>query len=192
VAVAVVAIASVGAAALGTVARSHAAPLEEAARHFAIPGIRAVIALGAMTAMLGVLLNLILGLSRVLLAMGRRGDMPAATARLNPSRTTPRVAVVIVGIAVVALALIGNVKTTWSFSAFTVLIYYAITNLAALYLPVDARIYGRWLGWAGLGACLFLAFWVEWRVWAVGLAVLAAGMVWHLAALRLRSAPLGP
>jgi hypothetical protein len=45
------------------------------------------------------------------------------------------------------------------------------------------------VAWACLAACLFLAFWVEWRVWAVGLAMLAAGMVWHLAAVRLRAAP---
>lgn len=185
VAVAVVAIASAGAGTLGTVAKSQAAPLEGAARQFPISGVHALVAVGAMTAMLGVLLNLILGLSRVLLAMGRRADMPAATARLNAARTTPTVAVVVVGIVIAALALIGNVKTTWSFSAFTVLIYYAITNLAALYLPAGQRLYGKWLAWAGLAACLFLAFWVEWRVWVVGLGVLLAGVIWHLIAVRL-------
>jgi APA family basic amino acid/polyamine antiporter len=39
------------------------------------------------------------------------------------------------GAVIAGLALLGNVKTTWSFSAFTVLIYYAITNLAALRMP---------------------------------------------------------
>ena len=186
IAVAAVAIASVGASALGTVAKSQAVPLEIAARQFPLFGVRTVVAIGAMTAMLGVLLNLILGLSRVLLAMGRRGDMPAATARLDASRTTPTVAVVVVGVVVATLALTGNVKTTWSFSAFTVLVYYAITNLAALRLPADQRLYGRWLAWAGLAACLFLAFWVPWRVWVVGLAVLLAGIGWHVVAVRLR------
>jgi len=47
--------------------------------------------------MLGVLLNLILGLSRVLLAMGRRRDMPEVMARLNQVGTTPYWAVVVVG-----------------------------------------------------------------------------------------------
>lgn len=187
VAVAVVAIASVGASALGTVARSQAAPLEVASRQFPVPGIHVVVAVGALTAMLGVLLNLILGLSRVLLAMGRRADMPAATARLNASRTTPTVAVVVVGVVIAGLALIGNVKTTWSFSAFTVLIYYAITNLAALYLPADQRLYGRWLAWAGLVACLFLAFLVEWKVWAAGIGLLLVGILWHVAAARLKN-----
>src|SRR5690606_36358168 len=97
----------------GTAARTHAAPLEIAARQFGLPGVRWVVALGAMTAMLGVLLNLILGLSRVLLAMGRRGDMPGAVSRLDANRTTPYSAVAVVGVIVVALTLVGNVKTTW-------------------------------------------------------------------------------
>lgn len=187
IAVAVVAIASAGASTLGTVAKSQAAPLEVAARQFPVPAVHVIVAVGAMTAMLGVLLNLILGLSRILLAMGRRGDMPGATARLNEARTTPTVAVVVMGVVIAALALIGNVKTTWSFSAFTVLLYYAITNLTALYLPADQRLYGRWLAWAGLAACLFLAFWVEQNIWLVGIGLLVFGLLWHSVASRLNT-----
>jgi APA family basic amino acid/polyamine antiporter len=167
-------------------AASHGAPLEVAARRFPVRGAPAVVTVGATAAMLGVLLNLILGLSRVLLAMGRRGDMPRVTARLNAARTTPTVAVVVTGVAVAALAMIGDVKATWSFSAFTVLIYYAITNLAALALPPAHRLYRAWVACGGLAACLFLAFWVEPRVWAAGLSLLAAGAAWHFAASRLR------
>jgi len=185
VAVGVVAIASVGAGTLGSVTGSRAAPLEVAARQFVVPGVNWLVAVGAMTAMLGVLLNLILGLSRVLLAMGRRGDMPRSVGRLNAARTTPTVAVVVMGVVVLALVLIGDVKATWSFSAFTVLIYYAITNLAALRLPNQDRLYGRWLAWAGLASCLSLAFWVEWRIWAIGLGILALGLFWHAVATRL-------
>jgi APA family basic amino acid/polyamine antiporter len=184
--VAIVAVASVGADTLGTTARTQAAPLEVAARQFPLAGVHWIVAVGAMTAMLGVLLNLILGLSRVLLAMGRRGDMPRAVSRLDPTGATPWVAVIVVGAIIIALTLIGDVKTTWSFSAFTVLIYYAITNLAALFLPDADRLYGRWLAWAGLAACIFLAFWVEPRIWATGLGVLGAGMIWQRFAAALR------
>ncbi len=47
------------------------------------------------------------------------------------------------------LALVGSVKFTWLFSAFTVLVYYAITNLAGLRLPPDQRRFPRW--WRGRG-----------------------------------------
>ena len=141
--------------------------------------------MGAITAMLGVLLNLILGLSRVLLAMGRRRDLPRVVARLNQAGTTPSLAVLIVGIAISGLVLIGDVKTTWSFSAFTVLIYYAITNLAALQLSAAERLYPRWLAWLGLAACLFLAFWVDWQIWVIGLGLIIVGLIWHRVARHL-------
>jgi APA family basic amino acid/polyamine antiporter len=182
----VVGVGAVGTSTLAETAQTQAAPLEIAARAFGVPLVAEIVAVGAITAMLGVLLNLILGLSRVLLAMGRRQDMPALTARLSARNAGPDVAVFIVGIGIAALVLIGSVKTTWSFSAFTVLIYYAITNLAALQLKGDARLFPRWIAWFGLAACLFLAFWIEVQIWLVGLAMIGAGLIWHAAAQRLK------
>jgi len=179
-AVAAVGIGAVGADVLGSATgQGKAAPLEAVARSVAGSGGAFVLAIGAMTAMLGVLLNLILGLSRVLLAMGRRRDMPRVLARLNQQGTTPHWAVLVVGVASALLVLLGNVKTTWSFSAFNVLIYYAITNLAALRLPASERLYPQWLAWLGLASCLFLAFWVESSIWQVGLGLIVAGLIWH-------------
>jgi APA family basic amino acid/polyamine antiporter len=178
--VAAVSIGAVGADVLGNATgQTKAAPLEVAVRSVAGAGGAVVLAIGAMTAMLGVLLNLILGLSRVLLAMGRRRDMPRILARLNQQQTTPYWAVLVVGVAIAVLVLLGNVKTTWSFSAFNVLIYYAITNLAALRLPPQERLYPQWIGWLGLGSCLFLAFWVESSIWQLGLGLIVAGLIWH-------------
>ena len=183
--VAVVGVGAVGTDVLAGTAQTQAAPLEIAAEQFGSPLTARVVAVGAITAMLGVLLNLILGLSRILLAMGRRGDMPEAIARIDASGSTPYVAVVIIGVAIAGLVLIGNVKTTWSFSAFSVLIYYAITNLSALRLSDEERLFPKWLAWGGLAACLFLAFWVEIQIWLVGLALIAAGLVWHAIARNL-------
>jgi APA family basic amino acid/polyamine antiporter len=170
VAVAVVAIGSIGADKLGA-ATQGAAPLEVVAREFPFQ-VHRLVALGAMTAMLGVLLNLLLGLSRVLLAMGRRGDMPAKSANVS-------VSVVVVGIVTAVLATTGSVKATWTFSAFTVLTYYAVTNLAAIRLSDEERLYGKGWAWGGLAACLALAFSIEWQVWTAGLCVLGTGLIWH-------------
>lgn len=179
--VAAVGVGAVGADVLGNATgQTKTAPLEVAVRSVAGSGGAVVLAIGAMTAMLGVLLNLILGLSRVLLAMGRRRDMPRILARLNQQQTTPHWAVLVVGIAIAFLVLLGNVKTTWSFSAFNVLIYYAITNLAALQIPQTERLYPPWIGWLGLASCLFLAFWVESSIWQIGLGLIIAGLIWHV------------
>jgi APA family basic amino acid/polyamine antiporter len=179
IAVAAVGIGAVGADILGNATQQVQAPLEVAVRRVAGSGGAFVLAIGAVTAMLGVLLNLILGLSRVLLAMGRRRDMPRFLGRLNQQQTTPYWAVLVVGVAIAILVLLGNVKTTWSFSAFNVLIYYAITNLAALRLTPSERLYPQAVAWLGLASCLFLAFWVESSIWQIGLGLIAAGLIWH-------------
>ncbi len=184
-AVAIVGVGAAGADGLSA-ADSRAAPLEVAARGFGVPLAPLVLAIGAITAMIGVLLNLLLGLSRVLLAMGRRRDMPARLGSLDASGRTPTAAVIVVGALVAGLAAIGDVRTTWSFSAFTVLGYYAITNLAALVLPSEDRYYPRWVAAAGLTSCVALAFFVDAAVWITGLGLVGVGLVWHAVALSLR------
>ncbi len=187
VAVATVSVGTVGAEALALATEGRAAPLEAVARTIGTPGLGTLVAAGAVTAMLGVMLNLILGLSRVMLAMGRREDLPAITARLDAEGTTPWVAVLIAGGLIAGLAATGDVETTWSFSAFTVLVYYALTNLAALRLTGEQRLFSRFYPRAGLGGCLFLAFWVRPAVWLAGLGLIAVGLVWHAARRRARS-----
>ncbi|HEX6220273.1 MAG TPA: APC family permease [Acidimicrobiia bacterium] len=134
---------------------------------------------GAITAMLGVLLNLILGLSRVWLAMGRRGDMPSRLSHLD-SRREPTAAVVTSAVLVAVTTLLGDIGLAWSFSAMTVLLYYGITNLAAL--AIDRR---RPTAWLGLASCLFLSFFVTAGVWLAGAGLLAAGLVWKTVFARL-------
>lgn len=183
--VALVAIGSVGADRFANAPGAQTTPLELAARAMDLPLLTGLVAVGAVTAMLGVLLNLIIGLSRVVLAMGRQGDLPPMFARLSRERAAPAAAVISVGIVVACLASLGSVETTWAFSAFTVLIYYAITNLAALRLPREQRLFPAWVAIAGLAACLFLAFWVPVSIWAVGLGLIVAGFVFKALAPRL-------
>lgn len=174
-----VAVGVVGADALFAATTQQGAPLHLVATHLDRPLVVQMVAVGAVTAMLGVLLNLILGLSRVMLAMGRRGDLPPRLAAVHKETGSPRTAVAATGIVIASLTLIGDITVTWSFSAFTVLVYYALTNLAATRLTAAERLYPAWIPWAGLFACLTLAFWVDVVVWMAGLGVLAAGWGWQ-------------
>ena len=187
-AVAAVALAAVGAAAFFDATEQQAAPLEVIARTFGeghpTTLVVALVSLGALTAMLGVLLNLILGLSRVALAMGRRRDLPGKVGQLS-SGGVPVAATLGVMVVIGVLASLGSVKAAWSFSAFTVLVYYGLTNAAALRLPAERRLYPRAFAWAGLFGCLFLAFWVEPIYWGAGLGLIAVGLVWHAVARKL-------
>jgi basic amino acid/polyamine antiporter, APA family len=178
-AVAAVALGALGAEGFAGATAETAAPLQAAAAALGVPGIATLVALAAVTAMLGVLLNLILGLSRVALAMGRRGDLPGGLAAIHGPSGSPRAAVIVTGAVILALVLLGDVRTTWSFAAFAVLLYYGVTNLAALRLPPELRLYPRWVAVAGLVGCLFLAFQVEVAVWGAGVVVVGVGLLWH-------------
>jgi basic amino acid/polyamine antiporter, APA family len=138
-----------------------------------------IVALGASLALAGVLLNLILGLSRVWLAMGRRGDMPTGLATLDAAGTSPRTAVLLSGGLAALLSLSGRLELTWGFSAFTVLGYYAITNLCVLRLEPHQRRFPVVLAWLGLISCLMLAFQVPAEAWRSGLVVLGLGLLWR-------------
>ena len=188
-AVTTVAVGLAGAEALARATDSDAAPLIVVARTLEQPAVTGLLTVAAVTAMAGVVLNLLLGLSRVLLAMGRRGDMPEGLAVIDEARASPVRAVLVVGVAIASLVAIGSVETTWSFSAFTVLVYYAITNLAALRLPAEQRRFPRVIPALGLICCLDLAFWVEPMIWGIGLGLIAVGLAWrwiYLAAKRRR------
>lgn len=174
--VAAVAVAVLGPAGFAATTGGAVAPLEVAARAFDTPWVASLVAVGAITAMAGVLLNLLLGLSRVLFAMARGREMPRALDHIGARTASPDRAVWTIGAFIAGLVLLGDVRTTWSFSAFTVLVYYGLTNLAALRLPAEFRRYPRWIAAAGLVACAGLAFFVDWQIWAAGLALLAAGL----------------
>ena len=135
-----------------------------------------VLTAGAIIAMASVLLNLVLGLSRVVLAMGRRCDLPKTTARITDSTKVPAVATIVVGSLITGLVYVGDMKLTWSFSAFTVLVYYALTNLCAIRLKIEERLYPSWVSYIGLFACLCLAVFVEWRIILAGLSLIALGL----------------
>ena len=184
ISVAATAVAVVGPEAFAASTREAAAPLEVVARAFTQPWVAWLVSFGAVTAMAGVLLNLLLGLSRVLFAMARRREMPAPLDHVDDATRSPTRAVWAIGLLIGGLALIGDIKTTWSFSAFTVLVYYGLTNLAALRLPPEARRFPRWISAAGLVSCFGLAFFVEWPIWVAGLGLLGVGLIWRAVAQR--------
>ena len=126
------------------------------------------IAFAAICAMAGVVLNLILGVSRVILAMGRRGDLPKQVSFVNKSQTSPTIAVWVTGVVIALILLSTDIKLAWSVSAFTVLLYYALTNLAALFVPPEKRFVPIWVSMGGLASCLLLSVFVSPLVLMVG------------------------
>lgn len=186
-AVSLTALQIMGAEAFGQSVEGEAAPLMMVAQTLSVPVIGPIITVAAITAMLGVLLNLILGLSRVMLSMARRRDLPVKLSKINAKTQSPAVSVWMTGLIIGLLVMSGDIVFTWSFSAFTVLIYYAITNLSAFLMPADLRLYPRWIPALGLAGCLFLAFWIDPKIWISGLIILGIGLIWHYVVLKLKA-----
>ncbi|KRH95813.1 MULTISPECIES: APC family permease [Cylindrospermopsis] len=177
--VSLVSLGSIGAESFAAATRTNAAPLKAVADSFGIPLVSNLLALGAITSMLSILLTTVLGVSRLLLAMGRRGDMPKLFAKLNTAGTTPEFAVIFVGIAIAVLVLIGDVRVTWSFGTFGALYRSFITSLSALQIGDQERLYPKWISWFSLCSSVVLAFCIEWYYWTIGLGLVIVGLIWR-------------
>lgn len=151
------------------------APLQRIATEIVGHPLGIMMGIAATCAMLGVLLNLILGLSRILMAMARRADAPRFFAHTNTHNASPARAVWAMGLVIFGLVLLGDVRLTWSLSAFSVLVYYAVNNLAALRIPKGATVIPKAVPLIGLVGCVLLASQVEWRALGAGMAILVVG-----------------
>ena len=126
--VAVAVLAELGSAGLA----ASSAPLADAVRAAGHSGLEPVIRAGAVVAALGSLLSLILGVSRTTLAMARDRHLPHALATVHPRFATPHRAELVVGGLVAVIAAVADVREAIGFSAFAVLVYYAIANASAM------------------------------------------------------------
>ncbi|MCC7435404.1 MAG: amino acid permease [Methanoregulaceae archaeon] len=171
--VAVVALGTLGADGMG---RSDA-PLEAAALQFSGTGLAQLIVIGATTAMLGVLLSQILGISRMMLAMSRRGDLPKLLGHIGARHQIPSTAIVLTGVVMALLVAFGTLKLVASAASFTILLYYSITNIAALRMAPEDKRFSPWIARIGLASCLVLALSLDVQTFAIGLGVLAVGVL---------------
>ena len=117
-----------------------------------------VIRVGAGIAALGVLLNLIPGVSRTTLAMARNRELPNWYAHVDGARSLPLRAELTVASVVIVLVLVLELRSAIAVSGVAILTYYAITNAAALTLRPDQRRWPRAIAVVGLVGCVVLIF----------------------------------
>jgi basic amino acid/polyamine antiporter, APA family len=134
------------------------APLVTAVEAGRFAGLSPIVRIGATVASLGVLLSLLVGVSRTSFAMAANRDLPAWFASVHPRTRVPHRAELAVGLIVAVLVSLSDLRSAIGFSAFTVLLYYAITNAAALRLEPAERRWPRGLALAGLLGSMLLAF----------------------------------
>nr|WP_301952282.1 APC family permease [Rathayibacter sp. VKM Ac-2857] len=155
-------------------------PLVDAAA--AWPWTAVPIRVGAAAASLGALLALIAGIGRTSLAMARNGDLPRALAVIDPVRSVPRRAEIAVGLIVVLLVLVADLRSAIGFSSFGVLLYYLVANVAALTQDAQHRRSPRPLAVVGVAGCLLLVATLPPASIAGGVTVLAVGAAYRVIA----------
>lgn len=150
-------------------------PLQVAAEAMATPGIGLVITLGASTAMLGVLLSQILGISRMLLAMGRRNDLPSFFEKIHGKTSVPHIGIIFTSLVILVITLLGSFEFVVRAATFTILLYYSITNIAAIRQPSSEQIYTKAIPYLGLVGCLAMSISLPLPVIISGAVLLAVG-----------------
>jgi APA family basic amino acid/polyamine antiporter len=142
-----------------------------------VPYAPLIVSLGALAATGSVLLTAVLGVSRVMFAMARNNDAPAAFATVDPVSGVPKNAVLAAGIASAALALAGDLALVASVSSFALLAYYAVANYAAIKLK--SGIFARIASVAGLVSCFGLMAFLSQQSLILGGLLVLCGMAYY-------------
>src|SRR5690554_790209 len=156
---------------------SSTSPLQVVADALTTPAISTIVTIGASTAMLGVLLSQILGISRMMLAMGRRSDLPPVFQRIQGRYRIPHIGILFTGVIILLLTLLGSFEFIVRAATFTILLYYSITNIAALRQPKKDRMYGKIIPILGLIGCLAMSVSLPLNVVISGVGLLLIGFV---------------
>jgi APA family basic amino acid/polyamine antiporter len=164
------------------------APLDTAVRAGDLEALSPVVRVGGAIAALGVLLSLIVGVSRTTFAMAANGEMPRWLDAVHTHHRVPHHAELVVGAVVAVVVLVADLRGAIGFSSFAVLTYYAITNASAYNLPPERRRWPRGLTVFGLIGCVVLAFTLPVQSVVGGAAVLVVGaLVWTVTHRRQRA-----
>ncbi|MEX2134046.1 MAG: APC family permease [Acidimicrobiia bacterium] len=145
-----------------------------------------VVRVGAAIAAAGVLLSLLAGISRTVLSMARRRELPGFLDAVHPKYRTPYRAEATAAILVSAVVLVADLRGAIGFSSFAVLTYYALANASAWRLTGEERRWPRWLATVGVVLCVLLAFTLPMVAVIGGIILLTTGSVGWLATRRQR------
>ena len=173
-------------AAGGDALAASAAPLRTAVEAGSLAELAPAVRVGAAVASLGVLVSLVAGVSRTAFAMADNRELPHGLSAVHPRSRVPHRAELVVGAIVVGVVALADVRSAIGFSSFAVLVYYAITNAAALTLSARERRWPRALAVLGLLGCVTLALTLPLEAVAAGAGTLALGAALYVVARRSR------
>jgi len=177
-----VAIGLVGSNVLG----STDSPLASAISITNFPQAVSIITFGAIIATFSVLLGDVLGLSRMIFAMGRRGDYPKWFGHIEKFSQAPRRAVLFTGLVIGVPTLIFNLRSLIQVASFLILVYFAFMNLSAIKLEKNLRRFSI-ISAIGIIGVLSLAFSLSFSSILIGFLLIFFGTVYFLVKKRICS-----
>ena len=116
-----------------------------------------LISIASTIATASVLLALIPGISRVVVAMSRDNYLPNSLSSIHSKHNSAYIADILVSIVVVVGILYFDVVEAIKLSSFFVLLYYSITNYSVIKIKESRRLYPVTTAYFGLFGCLLLA-----------------------------------
>ena len=116
-----------------------------------------LISIASTIATASVLLALIPGISRVVVAMSRDNYLPNSLSSIHSKYNSAYIADILVSIVVVVGILYFDVVEAIKLSSFFVLLYYSITNYSVIKIKESRRLYPVITAYFGLFGCLLLA-----------------------------------
>jgi APA family basic amino acid/polyamine antiporter len=151
------------------------APLADVVERAGAERLTPVVRAGAAIASLSVLLSLLAGVSRTTFAMARGRDLPSWFDAVYPRFGVPHRAEIAVGAVVAVLVATVDLRDAIGFSAFAVLVYYAVANASAFTLAPQVRRWPAWVPVLGVAGCVALAFSLPLTTLAAGAILFAIG-----------------
>jgi APA family basic amino acid/polyamine antiporter len=142
-------------------------------------GIQLII-FGAILATFSVLIGDLLGLSRMLFAMGRKGDLPKWFGTIEKYGQNPRNAVLFGGLAIGIPSLLFDLRGLVQVASFLILVYFALLNFSATRLKRNPRKFSI-ISIIGILSTLTLAFSLSFLSIVVGVLLILIGVTYFYA-----------
>ncbi|MEN6395960.1 MAG: amino acid permease, partial [Methanoregula sp.] len=153
-----------------------------------------LVSTGAMIATASVLLNTVMGISRIVFSMARSQDLPKLFERIHPRFGTPHYAIAVTGAGMIAALLLADLTLVVAVGTFAMLIYYLIANVAALRLTKEHRRYPVLVPVIGAMSCIGLVAFLSRDSLVIGSIGLLIGILWFFLRRMIsrRSGPAPP
>jgi basic amino acid/polyamine antiporter, APA family len=167
------------------------ATLSDALKTSGVAWAAPVMTVGAVIASASAFLVLLSGISRVVFAMAREGDLPRRLSYVSP-KGVPITAVAVSGMVVAAFCFMSDIKTLLAINAGAILFYYTLTNLSALRLTPEQRRYPPLFCILGALFCIYLIAGLPWRFLIADGALILLGLAGYVAKERAQHSPRRP